>query len=303
VDLKSFKIFKDITHTRSLSKAASLNGVSQSAVTQQVQETEKALGAILLDRSSRPLGILPAGELYAAFCSDVLLRKEEFDEALGILQKKAGGHVRIACIYSVGVSELVRLEREFAQRHPEIEVHVMYLRPEKVYAAVRAGDADLGLLSYPEPSRDLETIPWRREEMVLAAAPTHPLARKASAVRGPLPLEELQGATFVGFDEELPIRRHVDRFFKEKGIEINLEVFFDNIEMVKEAVSHGVGVGILPFRSMREEVQQKRLTAIRLAGASLYRPLGIIYRRKRPLHHAAQEFLKLLRESALQEGT
>ena len=302
MDLKSLKVFKDIAQTRSLSRSATLNGVSQSAVSQQVQEMERSLGVTLLDRSSRPLGMTPAGDLYASFCTDVLLRKEELDDALGRLQQKVAGKIKIACIYSVGVSELVRLEREFKERHPESEVQPIYLRPEKVYAAVLAGEAELGLVSYPVANRDLETIPWRREEMVLAAAPTHPLAKRAAVLHGPLPLEELQGVSFVGFDEELPIRRHVDRFFKEKGIEVKLEVFFDNIEMVKEAVAHGVGVGILPFRSMRDDIQRKRLTAIRLAGASLYRPLGIIYRKKKPLPLAAQKFLELLRESAVQEA-
>ena len=302
MDLKSLKVFKDIAQTRSLSRAASLNGISQSAVSQQVQEVERGLAATLLDRSSRPLGLTPAGEVYQEFCSDVLHRKDELDEALGRLQQKIAGKIKIASIYSVGVSELVRLEREFAERHPESEVQVVYLRPEKVYAAVLAGEAELGLVSYPVANRDLETIPWRKEEMVLAAAPSHALAKKAAALHAPLPIEELQGTSFVGFDEELPIRRHVDRFFKEKGIEVKVDAFFDNIETVKEAVAQGVGVGILPFRSMRDDIQRKRLTAIRLAGASLYRPLGIIYRKKKPLSLAAQKFLELLRESTVQEG-
>lgn len=301
MDLRTLKVFKDIAQTRSLSRAAAANSVSQSAVSQQIQEVERALGVTLLDRSSRPLGMTPAGELFAAFCNDVLTRKEEFDDALGRLQHKVGGKFKIACIYSVGVSELVRLERQFADRHPESEVQVLYLRPEKVYAAVLSGDAELGLVSYPVANRDVETIPWRKEEMVLAAAPTHPLAKKAATLQGPLPVQELQGASFVGFDEDLPIRRHVDRFFKEKEIAVEQEVFFDNIEMVKEAVAQGVGVGILPFRSMRDDIQRKRLTAIRLAGASLYRPLGIIYRKKKPLSLAAQKFLEMLRESAIQE--
>ena len=269
MDLKSFKVFKDIAQTRSFSRAAESNNISQSAVSQQVQEVEKVLGVALLDRSSRPLTVTPAGQLYVEFCTDVLRRREQLDDALGRLLHKIEGDVRIACIYSVGVSQLVRLESEFKKDHPASDVQVLYLRPEKVYAAVLSGDAELGIVSYPVANREMETIPWRQEEMVLAAAPSHALAKRAAALRGPLPLEDLQGVNFVGFDEELPIRRHVDRFLKEKGIEVNVEVFFDNIEMVKEAVSHGVGVGILPFRSMREDVQQKRLTAIRLAGAAL----------------------------------
>ena len=57
----------------------------------------------------------------------------------------------MASIYSVGLSEMVELEQEFARRSPEARLEVEYLRPERVYAAVLADDADLGLVSYPEP--------------------------------------------------------------------------------------------------------------------------------------------------------
>ena len=127
---------------------------------------------------------------------------------------------------------------------------------------------DLGLVSYPHATREIKVIPWRQEEMVLATAPDHPLAKKAAAMRGPLPIEELNGVDFVGFDEELPIRSDVDRYFKEKGVELNVTVHFDNIQMIKEAVAHRVGVSIMPHRIMRDDIRQKRLTAIRLAGAS-----------------------------------
>ncbi len=301
MNFDSLKLFRDIAQTRSFSRAALINDLSQSAASQQVQELEKSLGVPLLDRSRRPLVVTPAGQLYADLCRDLLKRKDEFDDSLARLRHAVAGTVRVASIYSVGVSELVQLERQFSERHPEAELEVEYLRPEKVYAAVLDDRADIGLVSYPVPNRELHVMPWRREEMVLAAAPDHPLAKRAAALRGPLPVTELEGVEFIGFDEELPIRHHVDRFFREKDIEVNLVLHFDNIEMVKEAVSHKVGVAILPHRAMREDIRQKRLTAIRLAGESLYRPLGVIHRKKKKFNRAAQEFLEMLQETQVPE--
>ena len=91
--------------------------------------------------------------------------------------------MRVASIYSVGLSEMVELEEEFARRQPAARLEVEYLRPEKVYEAVLADEADLGLVSYPEPSREITVIPWRQEEMVLAASPYHPLARAGHGSR------------------------------------------------------------------------------------------------------------------------
>jgi DNA-binding transcriptional LysR family regulator len=138
--------------------------------------------------------------------------------------------------------------------------------------------------------------------MVLATAPDHPLAKKAAEIRGAIPVEDLNGVDFVGFDEELPIRADVDRFLKEKGVEVNVSVHFDNIEMIKEAVTHRVGVSIMPHRVMREDIRQKRLAAIRIAGASLYRPLGIIHRKRKRFQPVAQAFLDLLCEKPVPEA-
>ncbi|MEO8098505.1 MAG: LysR family transcriptional regulator [Acidobacteriota bacterium] len=300
--ISDFLLFRDIALTRSFSRAAAMSGISQSAASQQVQELERVLQVTLIDRSRRPLVVTSAGELYAEFCRDVIRRKQDFDTALGRLRDKTGaadveGIVRVASIYSVGVSELIQLEKRFTELHPHSEVAIAYLQPGKVYAAVLEDQADLGLVSYPEPSRELNVIPWRREEMVLAASPDHPIARQAAAHQGPLPITELEGVDFVGLDEELPIRQHVDRFFREKNVKVNLSLHFDNIEMVKQAVAHDAGVSILPYRAMREELRQKRLTAIRLAGAVLYRPLGIIHRKKKQFHPVMQAFLEMLTEA------
>lgn len=268
-----------------------MNGVSQSAASQQVQELEKDLGTILLDRSTRPLAVTQAGHLYNDFCRDVLRRKEEFEVTLDRLKQEVEGTVRVAAIYSVGLSEMAQLEEEFSRRVPKAQLVVEYLRPEKVYSAVLADQADIGLVSYPEASRQITVIPWRMEEMMLAAAPDHPLARLKRVVP-----QSLNGADFIDFDEDLPIRRDIDRFLREQNVQVNHTVHFDNLEMVKEAVLHRKGVSILPARVMRDEVAQGRLVAAPLVASPLFRPLGIIHLKKKHFHPVALAFLDLLRE-------
>jgi DNA-binding transcriptional LysR family regulator len=291
VNYDNLKLFKDIVQTRSFSRGAALNGISQSAASQHIQDLEKSLGTVLLDRTTRPLVVTAAGQLYSDFCRDVLRRREEFEVALEHMKQQIEGTVRVASIYSVGLSEMAQLEEEFSRRQPKAHLAVEYLRPERVYSAVLADDADLGLVSYPEPSREINVIPWRQEEMVVTAAPDHPLA-----LRGRVSPEDLDGAEFIGFDEDLPIRREVDRFLREHNIEVTHTLHFDNLQMIKEAVAHDEGISILPARILREEVKQGRLVAIPFASSELYRPLGIIHRKKKRFHHAAQAFLDLLRE-------
>ncbi len=289
--LRQLQLFKDIAQQRSISRGAVANGVSQSAASQFLLEAEKEIGLPLLDRRTRPLALTEAGKLYLDMCRDVLHRREEFTAALGHLRDKVEGTVRVASIYSVGLSELAQLESEFGRRYPDAELRVEYLRPEKVYEAVTAQRADLGLVSYPEPTREVAALPWREEQMVVAVSAYHPFANRTD-----LPPSDLDGLEFVAFDEDLPIRRDIDRFLRERHVHIKVTLHFDNIQMIKEAVAHGAGISIMPARAMLAEVSQGRLAAVPLAAPELFRPVGILHRRREPLHRAAQAFLDLLQE-------
>ena len=285
------KLFKDIAQARSVSKGASLNGVSQSAASQHLQELERDFGVVLLDRSTRPLVVTEAGKLYYEMCRDILRRQSEFMAALDGLKNRVEGTVRVASIYSVGLSEMSHLEQEFSRRYPEATLEVEYLRPEKVYEAVVTDQADLGLLSYPEATKEVTVLPWRKEEMVLAASPYHSLAQRVEVHP-----RDLADVDFVGFDPDLPISREVERFLRDQHVHVNFTLHFDNIQMIKEAVAHGSGVSILPARVMAAEVAQGRLVPIPIVAPDLYRPVGIVHRRKKRFHRAAQAFLELLQE-------
>jgi DNA-binding transcriptional LysR family regulator len=286
----SLQLFRDIIETRSLTRGAELNGVSPSAASQHLQELEKGLGLMLVDRSTRPFTLTEAGELYLAACRDILSRWQEFRTASERFKAEVEGAARVAAIYSVGLSEMSQLEAEFARAEPRASLEVSYLRPERVYEAVLSDRADLGLVSYAEPARDLVAIPWRQEEMVLAVAPGHRLAGKWR-----IRPQELQGLDFIGFDPELPISTDVDRYLRAHDVEVNVAMRFDNLQTVKEAVVLGSGVSIVPERVLRAEIDDNRLIAVHLT-EPLFRPLAIIHRKKRRLPRAAQIFLELLRK-------
>jgi DNA-binding transcriptional LysR family regulator len=279
-----------------VSKGAKLSGISQSAASQQILELERQLGVTLLDTSTRPLAVTPAGKLYLDYCRDALRRHQEFEAELHRLKHDIAGKVRIAAIYSVGLSEMSEIEARFSQRFPKAELVVSYLRPEKVFEAVEEDQADLGLMSYAESTRDVMALPWREEEMVVAASPQHPLAG-----RHLIEAEDLTGLDFVGFDEDLPIQQDIDRYLRDRGVSIVMVFRFDNLQMIKEAVAHGVGISIMPERVMREDLAQGRLVALKLNPSDLFRPVRIVHRRRKVFSLVAQGLLEMLRETQAAE--
>jgi LysR family transcriptional regulator, transcriptional activator of the cysJI operon len=297
VNAANLRLIRDVAQHRSVSKAARWNDLSQSAASQALSELERELGVTLFDRATRPLGVTPAGEVYLEYCRDILRRHDEMLAALDNVKKQVNGTARIAAIYSVGLSEMSEIEARFAERFGDAELQVQYLRPDRVWQAVQEDEADLGLMSYAESSRDMVALPWRDEEMVIAVAPDDPLSMRSSAG-----ISALQGKPFVAFDEDLPIQQHIDRYLREHKVEINISLRFDNIEMIKQAVAHGAGVSIMPERVMREDMLQGRLMALRLEPAELFRPVRIVHRRKKVFNEVTAGLLELLREEEPSRG-
>ncbi len=289
--IENLRIVKDIAHFRSISKAARTHGLSQSAASQALSELERELGVELFDRRRRPLDITAAGKLYLEYCREVLRKDEEIRASLSQLKNRAGGRVRLAAIYSVGLSEMAQIEVRFEERFPEAELAVQYLRPERVWEAILADQADLGLMSYAESSRDVVAIPWRDEEMVVAVAPDNPLASRRS-----IPISAIEGQAFVGFDDDLPIQDQIERYLREHKVTVEVGLRFDNVAMIKQAVAHGAGLSIMPERVMRDDIQQGQLKALRLEPAELYRPVRIVHRRRKVFNEVANGLLDLLRE-------
>jgi DNA-binding transcriptional LysR family regulator len=291
VNPANLRLIRDVAQHRSVSKAARWNDLSQSAASQALGELERELGVTLFDRGTRPLTVTPAGKAYVEFCRDVLRRHDEMRSLLDSIKKQLNATVRLAAIYSVGLSEMSSIEARFAQRFADAELQVQYLRPERVWQAVAEDEADLGLMSYAESSREVVALPWRDEEMVVAVPPDDPLAAHQS-----LSASALDGRLFVAFDEDLPIQQHIDRYMREHEVEVEITLRFDNIEMIKQAVAHGAGISIMPQRVMHEDMLQGRLIALPLEPAELFRPVRIVHRRRKVFNEVTIGLLDLLKE-------
>jgi DNA-binding transcriptional LysR family regulator len=291
MQFEALKVFCDVARCRSFSQAASANGRTQSAASQIVHELEKRLKVQLINRATRPLQLTELGQVFYDGCKGLVEQYLELEASVRKAGAQVEATVQVAAIYSVGLGDMGLYVERFQAAHPHARVQVEYLPSDRVYEKVLEGTTDFGLVSFPRKSRELCVLPWRDEEMVLACLPGHRLARLA-AVRP----ADLDGVKYVGFDKGLTIRRKVDKFLRDHGAAVDVELEFDNIENIKKGIEYGKGVALLPGPTLRREVGSGLLVARPLAGCRFVRPLGILRRRHHRLGATAQRFLDLLLE-------
>ncbi len=289
--LAELKVFCDVASLRSCSEAAKVNNLPQPTVSRWIHNLEESLGGLLFDRTKRPMQLTPMGQAYYEGCKRLI---EQYLELEASLRRSFIGQaisVRVAAIYSVGLWDMGQYVERFEAEHPHARVHIDYVHPDQVYQRVLEGTVDLGLVSFPGRLRELKVLPWREEEMVVVCSPAHPLAQLETVQP-----DQLDGQKFVTFDKDLVIRREIDRFLREKRVEVEVVHTFDNIEHIKKDVEIGGGLALLPEPTLREELQAGTLRALHLEGCRLVRPVGIIHRRQPP-GNAALAFIELLRSA------
>jgi DNA-binding transcriptional LysR family regulator len=133
--------------------------------------------------------------------------------------------------------------------------------------------------------------------MTVVCSPRHLLAGRES-----ITLSELDGINMVGYSDDLPIRREIDRNLAACHVAVKIVMEFDNVETIKRAIEIDAGVGLLPEPTVAREVALGTLTTIPLAGDGLVRPLGIIRRRGKELGKTARRFIQLLHERAQEDS-
>jgi len=295
--VRSLKVFCDVVGRRSFSRAATDNGISQSGASQIVHHLEDSLGVKLIDRSRRPFVLTAEGEVYYEGCRKLVQRYYALEEDVKSLHQEVEGRVSVAAIYSVGLSYGRDLVEEFTRRHPRATIHFEHHHPDKVYELVAEDRVDVGLISYGQSTRTVRAINWCEEPIVLVCSPAHWLAQQGS-----IDLKDLNGTSIVGFDHDLRIRRKLDRELAGRGVQLHVEMAFDNIDTIKRAIEVNASVSLLPEPTVRSELNLGTFVKVPVVGLDLARPLGIIHRRGVELGKTARRFVELLRDTSATNG-
>lgn len=289
MQIENFKIFADLVETKSFSKSAKLNGITQSAVSQQARAMERQFKTLLIDRSQKQFQLTREGTRVYDAAKEVLHTYEKLLSELQEMKKVISGTIRISTIYSIGLHELPPFIKKFLHDFPSVNVRVEYRRSNLVYEDILHNSVDFGLVAFPVKQRQIEVLPFRNDHLVLITHPQHALAKRAE-----IEVKDLTGQKFIGFDPDIPTRKAVDIIFREHKLEIEPVMEFDNIETVKRAVEIDHGIAIVPQATVAQEQKQGTLAVLPFKGREFTRPLAILHRKGRVLTPAMRKFIETL---------
>jgi DNA-binding transcriptional LysR family regulator len=292
MQIESLKVFCDLAETESFTKAAQINGVTQSAVSQQISSLERLFKSLLIERSKKRFRLTSEGQVLYDYSKQIIQTYESLHSQLQELKDIISGTIRVATIYSIGLHDLPPYVKKFMKSYPTVNVHVEYRRANQVYEDVLGNVVDMGLVAYPTKDAKLEIIPLHKDPLVLICHPHHPFAKQKN-----VKLKALVGQKFVGFEPDIPTRKALDKILREYGVSVNNVMEFDNVETVKRAVEIDAGVSIVPQGTVTQEVHKQTLAAVTLEDGAFVRPLAALYKKNKVLSPAMKQFLALLKEA------
>jgi DNA-binding transcriptional LysR family regulator len=290
MQIESLKVFCDLVETESFTKAAHINEVTQSAVSQQVSAMERTFKTLLVERSKKRFRLTREGQLLYEYSKQAV---QTFDSLLSKLQEIKdiiSGNIRVSTVYSIGLHDLPPYLKKYLKSYPTVNVHVEYRRANTVYEDVLGNVVDLGLVAFPQKVNNVEIVPLHKYAMVLITSPSHKLAGKKT-----VKIKELAGQKFISFDPDMPTRRAIDKVFREHGVSVQHTMEFDNVETVKRAVEIDAGIAIVPRSTVQQELADKSLADLKIEGADMDRPWAVIYKKNKVLTPAMKQFIETLK--------
>ena len=292
MQIESLKVFCDLAETTSFTKAAQINGVTQSAVSQQISSLETKFDAALIERSKKKFTLTKEGETLYKYSKQIVQTYDELRHKIQEIQNVVTGTIKVVTIYSIGLHELPPYLKKFLKKHPTVNVSVEYRRATQLYEDIVTGMADIGLVAYPQKDPRLQVTSLAEDMLVLICHPDHPLAQQPK-----VKLSEIASHKFIAFEPDIPTRRAIDKILRDRNVEVDHAMEFDNIETVKRAVEIDAGISIVPRSPVAQEVAKKTIAMVEIEDEQFYRPLAAVHKKSKVLSPAMKEFLALLKKS------
>jgi len=288
--LTEIELFVRIAELHSMTRAAEVMHVSNSAATRLLAALEKRLGAVLVQRTTRRLSLTEAGAAYLARCKTILADLQEADSAVNAAAPVSAGTLRIAGTLSFCLNHVVPLLREYMRRHPGMSVQVITanraidLVDNDIDVAIRTGDT--------EADSNVTTRGLARTRRILAASPGY-LARRGT----PHDVEDLLRHDMLlcacsGRHDELAFRRGGET----RAVRVSGLLEANDAQVLRAAALDGLGILVQPRYVIHDDIAAGRLVPL-LDDWDLPRlQMNIVFQSRRHMPARVRVFIDFLVE-------
>jgi LysR family transcriptional regulator, low CO2-responsive transcriptional regulator len=291
MDYDQLASFLEVAKLHSFSRAAEKIYRTQPAISAQVRLLEQECGEKLFDRSGKKVLLTPAGEILLRYAEKLLAMQKEALQAIAELNQSPRGKLYIGANEATCLYVLPKTFAHFKQLYPLVQISIYRNFSHKIMQKVQEGAIDLGIVTLPQPTSNMEVIPVFKDEVQVVVPKNHPLAKNRMVT-----VQELAQFPLI-----LPKTGHtrvvIDRLLREHRDKLQVSMELASVETQKKFVGAGLGISLLSRSYAQAEVAAGLLRLIPLAGQKIYRELGLIYRRDRYLSLPAKVFIDVVRES------
>ncbi|WP_253443191.1 LysR family transcriptional regulator [Halomonas sp. Y3] len=285
-DFLTLKLFVTVADEGRLTAAAEREHLALAAVSKRISDLEALVGTPLLYRRSRGVQLTPAGQAFLHHARRILENIERLNAELSEYGEGIRGHVRVHSNTSAIIAFLPRDLSNFSRDYPQIKLDLQERVSSEVIAAVRDGLADLGIFAGHVPVQDLQVMPYRSDRLVLVTPRDHPLAGHES-----LCLHEATEYDFVGLQQDTSLQSLLHEQASRAGRTLRMRIQVRSFDAICRMIHHGMGVGVLPQRTIYRDLRDLALHSIPLADAWAQRELVIGMRRYETLPVTARHLV------------
>jgi len=283
-DLYELKLFHLVAEHLNFTRAGQAAGLTQSAITRQIQGMEAKLGLKLFDRSTRHVRLTPEGAALHARSGAILA---EVDSALLALRGKSAllpQALRVGVSRTVGLAYLPGFSRAFQRKFCDVQLHVSHERSDFILAAVESGELDAGIVSPPPRlPQTLETAHRFRDEFVLIVPPRS-VVKVAQPVSAKRLSEVFKSQRWLLVTRQSNTGKRLQAWLRDAGLWLEPALEADNFDFIVNLVSLGLGVSLVPHRVLALHPGTRPVLRVRTE-PRFNRELAVVVRRESP--HAA----------------
>jgi len=284
------------------SAAARQIGLTQPAVSLQIQSLEEELGAQLIVRNARTCELTPAGEALVQFADEVFHRLRQTQTLVSQLTGEVSGPVRIGASTIPGEYILPRLLADFVLEHPKVRLHLEIGDSEQIMDWLENKRIDFGVIGSLPPNSRAQISHLAADQLLIAVAASHRWAGQSVSP------EELLHSPFVAREPGSGTRETYERALAELGLQpemLQTVLVVGSSSSVLTAVQSGVGYAFCSKWALADLLALGRVATVQVQGLCIKRGFSLVAYPDRFRTLAAEQLLTRLRaqgQEFLQRG-